>query len=79
MPDNLTALGIRKGSSGQTWRGFDVAEKGNHWKFTIEKLNSLMLMEESIGPLREDGPDIKDSWMKEREQPYKISGLTFPL
>ena len=31
VPDNLTALGIRKGSSGQTWRGFDVTAKDNHW------------------------------------------------
>jgi len=41
QPDNLTAMGIRKGSSGQPWRGFDVAAKGNHWKFTIEKLEQL--------------------------------------
>ncbi len=41
MPDNLTAMGVRKGSSGQPWRGFDVAAKGNHWKFTIENLEGL--------------------------------------
>lgn len=41
MPDNLTAIGTRQGSSGQPWRGFDVAAKGNHWKFTIENLDRL--------------------------------------
>jgi DNA modification methylase len=41
MPDNLTAAGTRNGSSGQTWRGFDVAGKGNHWKFTQENLERL--------------------------------------
>ena len=39
--DNLTAMGIRKGSSGQAWRGFDVTSKGNHWKFTIDNLERL--------------------------------------
>jgi len=41
QPDNLTAMGTRKGSSGKPWRGFDVAAKGNHWKFTIENLEKL--------------------------------------
>ncbi|MGA9820271.1 MAG: DNA methyltransferase [Desulfobaccales bacterium] len=38
---DLTAMGIRHGSSGEPWRGFDVAAKGNHWKFTIANLESL--------------------------------------
>jgi len=38
---DLTAAGVRHGSSGQTWRGFDVTGKGNHWKFTIENLERL--------------------------------------
>jgi site-specific DNA-methyltransferase (adenine-specific) len=41
QPDNLTAMGTRRGSSGKPWRGFDVAAKGNHWKFTIENLEQL--------------------------------------
>ena len=41
MPDNLTAAGTRNGSSGQPWHGFDVAAKGNHWKFTQENLERL--------------------------------------
>ncbi len=38
---DLTAAGTRKGSSGQPWRGFDPASKGNHWKFTLENLERL--------------------------------------
>jgi len=38
---DLTALGVRQGSSGQPWRGFDPAPKGLHWKFTIESLERL--------------------------------------
>jgi DNA modification methylase len=38
---DLTAAGTRKGSSGQPWRGIDVAAKGNHWKYTIERLEEL--------------------------------------
>jgi len=39
--DNLCAAGVRRGSSGQPWRGHDVAAKGMHWKFTTEKLDQL--------------------------------------
>ena len=38
---DLTAAGVRHGSSGKPWRGIDVAAKGNHWKFTIETLDKL--------------------------------------
>ncbi len=38
---DLTAMGTRKGSSGQPWRGFDPNSKGNHWKFTVERLDEL--------------------------------------
>lgn len=38
---DLTARGLRAGSSGKPWRGFDPASKGNHWLTTIEKLDEL--------------------------------------
>jgi site-specific DNA-methyltransferase (adenine-specific) len=38
---DLTAAGVRHGSSGQSWKGFDPTGKGNHWKFTIENLEQL--------------------------------------
>jgi site-specific DNA-methyltransferase (adenine-specific) len=39
--NSLTAAGIRKGSSGQPWRGFDVSATGQHWKFALETLEQL--------------------------------------
>lgn len=38
---DLCAAGTRNGLSGQAWRGFDVAAKGMHWKFTVERLDEL--------------------------------------
>jgi len=40
-PVSLIAAGIRHGSSGKSWRGIDVASKGNHWRYTIEGLDAL--------------------------------------
>ena len=38
---DLMAAGTRKGSSGQPWRGVDPNARGNHWKYTVEKLYQL--------------------------------------
>ena len=38
---DLCAAGVRKGSSGQLWRGFDPTAKGMHWKFTVPTLEKL--------------------------------------
>ncbi|MEP7359451.1 MAG: site-specific DNA-methyltransferase, partial [Anaerolineales bacterium] len=38
---DLTQAGLRNGSSGQRWRGFSPASKGNHWKFATEELDKL--------------------------------------
>jgi adenine specific DNA methylase Mod len=38
---DLCAAGVRHGSSGQPWRGFDPAAKGMHWKFTVDGLDQL--------------------------------------
>jgi site-specific DNA-methyltransferase (adenine-specific) len=38
---DLTAAGVRRGQSGLAWRGFDPTAKGNHWKFTVERLDEL--------------------------------------
>jgi site-specific DNA-methyltransferase (adenine-specific) len=59
MPDNLTAMGVRHGSSGKAWRGFDVASKGNHWKFTIEKLEELDAEGKIYWPLAGGWPRYK--------------------
>lgn len=39
--DNLTAAGVRHGSSGMPWRGIDISAKGNHWQYKIETLEEL--------------------------------------
>jgi DNA modification methylase len=39
--DNLCAAGIRNGDSGKHWRGLDVAAKGMHWKFRVQRLDEL--------------------------------------
>jgi len=39
--NSLTAAGVRNGSSGKPWKGIDVTATGQHWKFTIEKLDAL--------------------------------------
>jgi DNA modification methylase len=39
--DNLTAEGTRNGASGVPWRGIDIAAKGNHWKYTVDKLEAM--------------------------------------
>jgi DNA modification methylase len=31
MADNLTGAGVRRGETGQPWRGVDVTAKGRHW------------------------------------------------
>ena len=41
MSDNLTAPEVRHGASGETWCGIDVAAKGLHWKYTVDKLDAF--------------------------------------
>lgn len=38
---DLCAQGTRNGRSGMPWRGINPADKGMHWKFTIDKLDEL--------------------------------------
>jgi hypothetical protein len=38
---DLTQAGLRKGSSGQPWRGYDPGAKGNHWKFDLATLEQM--------------------------------------
>lgn len=38
---DATQAGLRKGSSGSPWRGFDPASKGNHWKVKTTELDRL--------------------------------------
>lgn len=52
---DLTAAGTRRGSSGMPWRGIDPAARGNHWKFTVEKLEELDKEARIYWPQKEDG------------------------
>lgn len=52
---DLTASGTRQGSSGMPWRGIDPAAKGNHWKYTIEKLDDLDRQGRIHWPKKEGG------------------------
>lgn len=38
---DLTARGIRRGETGQPWRGIDPGEMGNHWKVRPSELDRL--------------------------------------
>jgi len=52
---DLMASGTRKGSSGQTWHGVDPNTRGNHWKYTIEKLEQLDQAGRIYWPQKEGG------------------------
>ena len=57
--NSLTAAGIRRGSSGQAWRGFDPGNQGSHWKFTVEKLEELNKKGQIYWPPGGGWPQIK--------------------
>lgn len=60
MALNLTADGIRKGSSGLPWRGYDPNSLNNHWKYSIEKLEKLDAEGRIYWPDKEGGwPRLK--------------------
>ena len=56
---DLTAAGIRHGSSGQPWHGIDPSAKGVHWKFTIENLERLDAEGRIHWPVRGNVPAYK--------------------
>lgn len=58
-PVSLIAAGIRNGSSGRAWRGIDVTSKGNHWRYTIEKLEELDATGNIYWPSRGGLPRLK--------------------
>ena len=56
---DLTARGLRSGSSGKPWRGYDPASKGNHWLTTVEKLDQLDAAGRIYWPQRGGWPRLK--------------------
>jgi adenine-specific DNA-methyltransferase len=60
MALNLTADGIRNGSSGKSWRGFNPNSQSNHWKYAIETLDKLDTEGKIYWPEKEGGwPRLK--------------------
>jgi site-specific DNA-methyltransferase (adenine-specific) len=57
--NSLTAAGVRSGSSGKPWRGFDPSSQGAHWKFTIENLDELDGQGKIYWPPKGGWPQIK--------------------
>ncbi len=57
--DNLTAAGIRHGSSGKTWKGINPTARGYHWKFTVEKLEDLNAAGRIYWPTKGSVPQYK--------------------
>ena len=58
-PVSLLAAGTRKGSSGMPWRGIDVTAKGNHWRYTIEKLEETDVSGDIYWPPKGTMPRLK--------------------
>src|SRR5207253_10256864 len=45
--DNLTGPGTRGGSSGESWRGFDVTSKGSEWKVRRKAVEEIVCAEQA--------------------------------
>lgn len=57
---DATQSGLRKGASGEPWRGFSPASKGNHWKFHPSELDRLDADGKIYWPTKEGGwPRLK--------------------
>jgi len=65
--DNLTAEGVRHGRSGVAWHGIDISAKGNHWKFTVEKLDELEKAGRIYWPKKEGGMPRLKRYLDEQE------------
>ena len=58
-PVSLLARGVSGGSSGQPWRGIEVTARGNHWRYTIERLEELDAAGDIYWPARGTMPRLK--------------------
>ena len=65
--DNLTAEGIRHGASGLPWRGINIAAKGNHWKYTVNKLEKMDQDGMIYWPKKEGGMPRLKRYLDEQE------------
>ena len=58
-PVSLLAAGTRNGASGLPWRGIDVTAKGNHWRYTVQRLDVLDAEGDIYWPPRGTMPRLK--------------------
>lgn len=77
--DNLTAAGVRSGSSGLPWRGVDVTKKGRHWAIpgfarkligpldTLEALDALDKLGRIHWPKKQGGAPMFKRYLEESE------------
>lgn len=57
---DLTAAGVRNGNSGLPWKGIDIAAKGKHWIYPVQKLDKLDAEGRIYWPQKEGGiPGLK--------------------
>jgi len=64
---DATQSGITHGESGNPWRGFDPAAKGNHWKFMISELDRLDEEGRVYWPKKEGGWPRLKSYLDEQK------------
>jgi DNA modification methylase len=64
---DLTAEGTRKGACGLPWRGIDIAAKGNHWKYTVDKLDVMDRDGRIYWPKKEGGVPRLKRFLDEQE------------
>lgn len=58
--DDLTGSGVRRGPTGETWRGIDVTAKGRHWRVPPEELDAWDAAGRIHWPAKEGGmPRLK--------------------
>ena len=64
---DATQAGLRNGPSGQPWRGFSPASKGNHWKFAPTELDRLDKEKRIYWPGKESGWPRLKAYLDESE------------
>ncbi len=57
MRMDLTGDGVRKGESGETWRGVNVTKKGRHWAIPTEAVSEYSLSENASSKAKLDALD----------------------
>ncbi len=66
---DLTGSGVRRGETGEVWRGFDVTAKGRHWAYPPSELNKL----DSAGLIY--WPEKKGGWPRLKKYLDTAKGL----